>query len=514
MKLIAALLLCLLLTGCGAENMDEPVDTPWEEYQQQQEENLPVEETVSLPGMFTLAYHKDHTLDPITCGEGIQQDVSSLLYEPLFRLDESFEPVPVLCEAYTVSEDKLVYTFTIRDGVLFSDGSELTAADVAATLRRAMESERYAYRLRKVAEIKYSNRNRTVTVTLQTPSSAFACLLDIPVVKNGTEKLMIPVGTGPYLFVTASDGPQLIVNADWWQGKSLPVDKILLVHAKDEDTAIHLFASDRVELLTLDPTGGHSAVNGRYVETERPTAQMHFIGFNTTGTVFDDPAVRIAFSEGIQRDVLVDAFLSDHAVAAWLPISPLSELYPQGYDTVFDHEKTLAALEAALDAAQLPEEAGRELILLVNGDNSFHRDNAGFIAEKLSVGEWTITVRALPWTEYLLALEQGNFDLYYAEVRLTADWDLSDLIGTEGKLNYGKYNGRWMDMVMQEFAQASERETAVRWVCSYFMKEMPIAPICFRNFTVLTHADVVENMTCAPDNTFYFPETWEINLAQ
>lgn len=512
MRRFLLLLLCLLLTGCGAD-MDDGGDTGWEEYQQSQEDTV-TEEVQTLPEAFTIAYHKDHTLDPVTCGEGIQQDVADLLYEPLFRLDQQFEPQNVLCESFTISADRCVYTLTIRDGVLFSDGSELTAGDVAATLRRAMESERYAYRFRRVAAIQSSNRSRTVTVTLQSPSSVFVSLLDIPIVKNGTEQQMVPTGTGPYLFVTGSDGPQLIRNSDWWQQKSLPVETIMLVHAKDEETASHLFSSDRVELLTIDPAGGHTPSSGHYREVERPTAQMHYVGFNTTGGVFADSTVRGAFSAGIQRNVLVDAFLSNHATAAWLPISPLSELYSEGYDTPYDHEKTPAEFAAALNALALPEGSTKELMFLVNGDNSFHRNNAEFIAEKLSVGGWTITVRPLPWTEYLLALEQGAFDLYYAEVRLTADWDLSDLIGTDGILNYGRYSSHWMDLMMQDFAQTLDRKTVANRMADYFVKEMPIAPVCFRNFTVLTHTDVVENMSCAPSNTFYMLENWTIQLAQ
>lgn len=504
------LLLCLALTGCGAELTENGGAIRWEDYQQQEEPAN--EETVVLPHTFTLAYHKDHTLDPITCGEGIQQDVASLLYEPLFTLNAQFEVENVLCESYTVSEDQCVYTLTIRDGVQFSDGSELTAGDVAATLRRAMESERYGYRLRRISGLTYSNRSRTVTVTLVTPSSAFVSLLDIPVVKSGTEQQMVPVGTGPYLFVSTSEGAALTVHADWWQQKSLPVDTISLVHAKDEDTALHLFASDRVELLTIDPTSGYAAVSGQYEETERPTARLHFIGFNTTGGAFAERTVRSTFSAGIQREVLVNAFLSNHAEAAWLPISPLSALYPEELNTTYDYERTLAAYSAAL--AQLSEETSRELTLLVNAENSFHVNNAGFIAEKLSVDGWKITVRALPWTEYLVALDQGDFDLYYAEVRLTADWDLTDLVGTEGTLNYGKFSDLWLDALIQEFATASDREGAAVQLCRYFVEQSPVAPICFQNDTVFTHTNVVEELICAPSSTFYEIEDWAINLAR
>ena len=95
-RLIALLLPLLLLTGCVPERETDENGQSWEQYIQDQ----PQEDTApDYPASFSLAYHKDHTLDPITCGEGIQQDVASLLYEPLFQLDETFSPVPLLCES-------------------------------------------------------------------------------------------------------------------------------------------------------------------------------------------------------------------------------------------------------------------------------------------------------------------------------------------------------------------------------------------------------------------------------
>ncbi len=507
MKKLLALLLCLLLTGCGAEDLDEVVDPGWEEYQQQEE--LPEPVVSSYPAEFSLAYHKDHTLDPLTCGEGIQQDVASLLYEPLFRLNEQFEPEGILCESAEWDETGLSCTLHIRQGVLFSDGTELTAADVSAALRRAQETQRYAYRLRKVADISYSDRNMTVTVTLAEKNTAFLSLLDIPIVKKGTEQALVPTGTGPYLLSSDQDGTRLLANPSWWQQKPLPVDTIPLTHAKDEDTAIHLFSSDRVELLTLDPTDEHSAVSGSTDEMEKPTTLLHFIGFNTMNGVFADSAARAAFSAGIQRDMLVDAFLSDHAMAAYYPISPLSKLYPGELDGSYNYEKTLSAIAGAgYNTGEV-----RELTLLVNEEASFRLDNAGYIAETLSLLDWEITVRVLPWTEYLIALEQGDFDLYYGQVRLCADWDATDLMGTGGSLNYGGFTDPLMDTLLRDFLESDDRENAAHRLYVYFRQTVPFAPICFQNYTVLTHANVVENMSCAPGSTFYSLEEWTIHLA-
>ena len=266
MRRFFTLLLCalLVLSGCADSAEDLP-DPSWEEYQHgQSSADQPEEAEPELPAAFSLAYHKDHTLNPITCGEGLQQDVSALLYETLFQLDANFEPVPLLCESYSWDETGLVCTLTIREGVLFSDGTDLTAADAAASLRAAAASERYGYRLRQIVSIT-SNRNRQVILTLSAPNQGLISLLDIPVVKSGTENQTVPTGTGPYLFVTGSDGNYLLANDDWWQAKPLPVSSIPLVHAKDQDTAVYLFSSRRVELLTLDPAGDQISTAGQTV---------------------------------------------------------------------------------------------------------------------------------------------------------------------------------------------------------------------------------------------------------
>ena len=507
MKKLLAVLLCLVLTGCAIDEIDEVTQPGWEEYQQEAETGQ--QEEVIYPAVFSLAYHKDHTLDPLTCGEGIQQDVSSLLYEPLFCLNEQFEPEGILCESAQWDDSGLVCTLSIRTDVLFSDGTELKASDVAYTLQRAMTVQRYAYRLRMISQVSYSNRSMTVTVTLTEKNTAFLSLLDISVVKKGTDGNLVPVGTGPYVFVSDEYGVRLMANESWWQQKQLPVSSISLVHAKDEETAIHLFSSGRVQLLTVDPTDGHGSISGGAVETERATSQMHFVGFNTTRGVFADAAARRAFSAGIQREVLVNAFLSDHAAAAQFPISPLYAFYPKEMEEDFDQDTFLAAVAAAgYDAGEK-----RELTLLVNEEDSFRLDNAEYIAEKLSVLDWKITVRALPWTEYLVALDQGDFDLYYAEVRLSADWDLRDLIGTDGSMNYGRFYDLRMDQYLQELREADDRNAAVQRLCDYYREAVPVAPICFRNYLVLTRTEVVEGIETAPGATFAFLDRWTIHLA-
>ena len=111
--LLLLLTLAMLLGGCAAweEPDDIDLDNEWENYQPIPPET-PEEEPdpePEYPAAFSLPYHRDHTLDPVTCGEGIQETVASLLYEPLFRLNRTFQPEPLLCESWEWNETGLVW---------------------------------------------------------------------------------------------------------------------------------------------------------------------------------------------------------------------------------------------------------------------------------------------------------------------------------------------------------------------------------------------------------------------
>ena len=121
-------------------------------------------------------------------------------------------------------------------------------------------------------------------------------------------------------------------------------------------------------------------------------------------------------------------------------------------------------------------------------------------------------MEALPWEEYLAALAAGEFDLYYGEVRLTADWDITDLVGTGGSLNYGGYTNTVTDALLQSFASASDRAYAARQLCTHLLGTAPIAPICFQQDILLTHDDVVSGMSPTATAVFFGLENWTIHL--
>ncbi len=506
--LVPALALCLSLTACWeAEAPDgedfwavEPVETPV----------VPTEPEKA--DAFTLPFLNGQTFDPIACSDGVQQIVGSLLYEGLFELDGQFEAKSVLCASYSRASNGLTYTFKLREGVAFSNGAALTAADVLSAYRRAQASERYAARFANVAAMRV-NRGALV-ITLKQPDSALPALLDIPIVKSGTEKDTVPLGTGPYLYLTDSDGPCLVRNENWWQGGEVSPERIALTPAKDADAAAYLFSAERVHLLTADLLGESSAsALGGVDIADAPTSTLLFLGFNVNRGALADASLRAAMGAAIDRAAIVETLLAGHARAAQFPIPPESPLYPAALETAFETGAYAAALDELYPAAADGSAAPVELTLLVNAENDFKAALAEHLARELSCGRVAVTPLVLPWADYLAALESGGFDLWLGEVRLTADWDVAFLVGSGGALNYGRYASVPLDTALKAFLKDENAATASA-LCELLKTETPILPIVFKNVSVLTPSGVIDGVAPAVsrplDNlsewTFHFPE--------
>ncbi len=501
--LLCALLLVLPLSGCWSS--DEPADETdfWEEPADDETQDTAAATPITS---FALPYLQSIGFDPITCPDGMQQTVGALLYEGLFVLDESFAPQNVLCSRYEHNDDFTSYTFYLRDGVRFSDGSALSANDVLATLRRAQTSERYSARFASVASMRTSNG--ALQITLTHADSAFPALLDIPIVKSGSEKDTVPLGTGPYLFVTDSDGACLKRSADWWQETQLPLERIELRAVKDDDTASYLFSSREVHLLAADLTGGAGDLRSANTTiTDYATANMIYLGFNTQRAPLSDADVRAAIAALIDRDTVATGYLAGHAEAARFPLSPRAALYPA------ELASSLAspALSAALEAAGVTQDRPRTLTVLVSETDSFKVSIAEYLSRALTDGALTVTVRALPWSDYLTALQNGNFDLYLGEVRLTADWNTSSLIASGGALNYGGYADEQCDALLAAFLADETAQTA-NALCRRLAQSAPIAPIAFKTASVLTPEGLIDGLNPTVSTPFYRLSDWTVTF--
>jgi peptide/nickel transport system substrate-binding protein len=158
--------------------------------------------------------------------------------------------------------------------------------------------------------------------------------------------------------------------------------------------------------------------------------------------------------------------------------------------------------------------AGRTLTLLVNEENSFKVSAAQQVAETFSGYGIPMIVRTLPWAEYTAALAAGEFDLYYGEIKLTADWDLSHILGTDAALNYGGWADPLFDQYLSAYRSATNRSAAMERICSYLRNQAPIMPICFKSTSVLLQTDVLEGLEPTMNEPFYNLAECTIYLAE
>lgn len=503
LALLPVLLTLLLLGGCAEEPPEEGIT----EGIASSQEELP--QDTALPAAFSLPYDPDAALDPVTCPDGIQQTIGSLLYEGLFELDETLEPQNKLCAAAEYDAEVMTWTFQLRTDVVFSDGTALTARDAADTLRRAMDSDRYRARLSCVQSV--SADGSTLRITLNRPNAALPALLDIPIVKSGTERQAVPVGTGPYFLLQDEAGRCLMASEGWWGGRGQPLRRIELVDCTGSDAARYQFTSHTVQLITADLTGTSPlSATGRFTVQDADTTVLQYVGVNLQNPLLARPEVRRALSLGIDREAVTGAYLSGHALPAQFPLSPVSPLYPEE----LEHSYSLTAFITAMEEAGLNSGTERSLTLLVNSENDFKLSVARYLAAALSVCDLKITVKALPWEEYLAAIAAGNYDLFYGETRLTADWDLTALLGSGGSLNHGGYSDVLTDQLLANCLASADRSTAVNTLCARFQQQSPILPVCFKRTSVLTQSGVVEGLTPTAANPFHGLSSCVIHLSE
>jgi len=123
----------------------------------------------------------------------------------------------------------------------------------------------------------------------------------------------------------------------------------------------------------------------------------------------------------------------------------------------------------------------------------------------------TVGVRSLPWSDYLTALQNGNFDLYLGEVRLTANWDISSLARTGGALNYGRYADEQCNTLLDAFS-LNETDQTARALYRYLAQSAPIAPIAFKTASVLTPSGLIDGLNPTVSSPFYGIEGWTVHF--
>ena len=505
LALLLAACLGLTLLGCEQEEPEpSPSDTP----------SPPVPTRTAETARFSLGYDPSASLHPITGDSQVNQELTGLVYQGLYELDNTFTPQPVLAASGAPGGDGYSWTFTMAPGALFSDGTPVTAQHAAASLNTARSSDLYAGRLAAITGV--AADESTLVIYLSAPNGDLPALLDVPIVLE-QEDGSAPLGTGCYQYELAGERLYLQANPNHPGTAALPYATIPLTPVTGANERIAAFDSGEITAVTTEFTSAYAlGYSSSYETCDYPTTSLLYVGFNAASGACQSELVRQAFSKAFDREGLVQVQLSGHGDPSCLPISPVHADYdeeaaaPLGYDPEGAAELLAQAgyERGEEDGLLYRRKAPLEVTLLVNSDNEVRQGSAEVLADALRELGVSVTLDTQPWNGYIAALEAGKFDLYLGEVRLTGDFDPSPLL--TGALNYGA-GENWalaQALLTWKAAQGEERAQAAQALWEQFAQDAPIAPLCFKRGSLLVRWGMVSDLQPTRADPFYRMEEW------
>lgn len=523
--LLTAAAMAFSLVGCQALSLTEEERSELESEEPEvvigQSIGQELAPTYAADQIFSLNSVSSSSFNPYTTSSAWNRVVGMLVYESLVEMDESFSAQPNLITSWE-TEDGKRWVFHVDRERRFHSGGSMTAADAVYSLELAMnyDASPYKNRFRNVIG-EGTLDDGSFEVTLSEANYSFYQLMNIPCVEYGTGFDSRPSGTGPYCF--SASGRYLTRFAEHPLASELSLETI---HLKEYTAAVDIlqaFEDSYIDLVINDPNSisslGYSSTNLiKFVNT----SSMHYLGYNMSSAMFSQSLFRLMMTYLIDRDTIVSSVMGGAAVAATVPVSPVSSLYPTKLaDTLAYSESTLeTALQNIgaqdVDGDGVLEIGGRAYTIdfIVCSESGTKVSVARTIAKKLENIGFAVNLRELDYEDYLTALKKGNFDIYYAEVRLCADWDLRLLLEMDQSLNYGGVRDATLDSMMSAVLASSGEDARQKAeeLYTYIGQNAYITPICFERTEVLFHRGVLTGLNPTQDNVFYGMENWSINL--
>ena len=381
------------------------------------------------------------SMDPHFATTGQNQQLALNLYDRLVHLDAEGRFAPGLATGWSVSDDRLTWTFTLRDGVTFSNGSPFTAHDVVYSFDRIPQVPNspapFTQRLAAIASAEAVDDLTLVITTANPAPSLLTDLSTIYIVSRDAgaaesadfDRGTAAIGTGAYRMVSYSPGEQLVIerNPNHW-GEPADFETITIRFLDNAASRVASLQSGEVDFIDAVPPNDLErlrAMAGIDVISES-SARLIYMGLDqgdtttpqvtgTDGNPFLDRRVREAMSLAISREAIIDRLNFGSGV-------PAGQFAPAG---IFGHNPAIAAPEYDLDRArELLAEAGYAdgFGLTVHGPAGRYVNDA---AVTLAVGQmWAqlgleIEVETLPFNVYSPAATAREFSAFLFSFGIT-----------------------------------------------------------------------------------------------
>ncbi len=377
------------------------------------------------------------SLDPHTVTTVDGSRLIESLFEGLVTPDpKTLEPLPGCAKSWEVLDDGRTYTFTLRDGLKWSDDQALTAQQFADSFKRVLTAETAApyaelyYYIKGAKAMHQGDGNfdsvgvkvdgNTITFELAVPCPFFLELLTLPVFspvrldvierhgKAWTEGGNL-VGNGPFRLESWEHRDKLILkkNEKYWDKNKVKLAKVTALCIEDQNTAYKMFKEGEIQWMTSVPQGRIDEIKHEPDFYSYPYFGTYFYRFNVTEKPFDNPKVRRAFALAIRRDEITQMLKGgQRPVGSYCPaVGRYTPAEGIGYN--------LEEARKLLAEAGYPDGKGLPTIEIKYNTNEGHKQVAETIAQQWKQGlgvdvvssnqEWKVFLNDMKELKYMIA---------------------------------------------------------------------------------------------------------------
>lgn len=388
-----------------------------------------------------LIYHlsaEPATLNPITATDAYEGTINNgKIYETLIeRNNETLELEPLLAESWQISEDKLTYTFKIREGIKWHDGTPFTSEDIVFSYNTIMNPKVDSPQLRSYfQEIRDVKALDELTVEFTYARPYFLALEfcgGMPIVPkhifdkgdfNTNPAGRDPVGTGPYKFVKWTTGREIVVekNPDYW-GEKPKINKIVFKIITDNTVAFQVLKRQELDVSGLTPIQWERqtntpSFNENYDKLSYFTPNYSYIGWNSKRPYFADRQVRTALTHLVNRELILDKILYNLGAIVTNPFYINSPEYdksiePYAYDPAKAEELLKQAGWIDHDGDGIRDKDGVKFAFefLIPGGSETGEKIATILKEELDNMGIQMDIRKTEWAVFTTRLNERNFD--------------------------------------------------------------------------------------------------------
>ena len=352
------------------------------------------------------------SLDPHYATTGDTRAVMFNMFEGLVKASPEGGVTPAVASGYTVSDDGLTYTFTLREGVTFHHGQPVTAEDVVYSLERVAGSENggtpliTAFSNMKNAE---ADEDGHVVLTLETAGLEFinsvASASIIPA-NSGSTISETPIGTGPFKFASYTPADYLVMERyDGYWGETAHVDQVTFRFIGNIDTMVMGLQGGTLDLVTKLPASYLSAVESDFTVLSDTMKLVVALYLNNNVEPLNDPRIRQAMYYAIDVDELNQFMCDGNGVLTGTSMYPAQQQYfipelAEAYPNNIEKAKELLA------QAGYPD--GFELTIIAPSDYDQYVQGAEVLAEQLKQVGITVKVELTPFANWTTDVYRGR----------------------------------------------------------------------------------------------------------